>query len=193
MPAFQLIAKIGAKVELACGFKGLSWQAITRGSTDRQRLFGALSNLCPAQGALPVALSRAHRNRDRRRSLPTRRSREGVGKNRRSTPGARPVSFGLSHDETDATANRNVRCPTCPKSPDAALRPGRERLASARRSQDEPAAGSMAALARVRRAAAGTAITPTESGPPRPLRSEDGCDLWSGTLQKRRPADEQKA
>src|SRR2546429_5124389 len=35
MPAFQLIAKIGAKVELACGFKGLFWQAITRGSTDR--------------------------------------------------------------------------------------------------------------------------------------------------------------
>jgi hypothetical protein len=80
------------------------------------------------------------------------------------TPQPRPVAFGLLHDATDATANRNVRCPTCPKSPDAALRPGRECLANARRSQAEPAAGSMAALARVPRAAAGTATTRMEIG-----------------------------
>ena len=49
--------------------------------------------------------------------------------------------------------------PTCPKSRDAALRPGRERLARARRSQAEPAAGSMVALALALRVAAGTAIS----------------------------------
>src|SRR5437773_10755493 len=113
-------------------------------------------------------------------------TREGAGKNRISTPRARPLSFGLSHDETDATANRNVRCPTCPKSPDAALRPGRERLAGARRSQAEPAAGSMAALAPAPRGAAGTAITPTESGPPRRLRSEDRSEERRGGKESRR-------
>ena len=38
----------------------------------------------------------------------------------------------------------------------------------------------------MRRGAA--AITGTETGPPRPLRSEDGCGRWSGTLRKSQTA-----
>src|SRR5439155_16034410 len=119
-------------------------------------------------------------------------TREGATENRRSTPGARPVSFGLSHDEADATANRNVRCPTCPKSPDAALRPGRARLASARRSEAEIAVACMAALARVPRAAAGMATIRAGTGLRRPSRSADGCDRSFRRLRKQGPADEQK-
>jgi hypothetical protein len=92
----------------------------------------------------------------------------------------------------DVTAT--FECPTCPpKSLNAALRPGRERLASARRSQAEPAAGCMAALARVPRAAAGTAITRTENGPPRQLRSGGGYVPLSWPLQKMEQAHEQEA
>jgi hypothetical protein len=88
-------------------------------------------------------------------------------------------------DTTETSSSSGTSVPQCPKPSDAVLRLGRERLVSARPSQAEPAADFMAALVRVPRAAAGTAITPTENGPPRPLRSEDGCGRWSGTLQKR--------
>src|SRR5262245_28668337 len=71
--------------------------------------------------------------------------------------------------------------------------PGRGLLVDACRSRAENAVGCTGALASARRRAAGTAITQTENGPLMPLRNDDGCGRSSGTLQKRRPADEQEA
>jgi hypothetical protein len=44
------MAQIGAKIELACGFKGLSWQTKPDGSFDPQRLSGVLANHLRASG-----------------------------------------------------------------------------------------------------------------------------------------------
>src|SRR5438874_9380859 len=60
-----------------------------------------------------------------------------MGFNRRSTPGARPVSFGLSHDETDATVN--PRCPA--RQPEWQLHPRRMDQGGARGAKMAAVAG----------------------------------------------------
>jgi hypothetical protein len=70
-----------------------------------------------------------------------------------------------------------------------ALKRGPGRPAPIRLFKAADAVGCMAASAPELPAVGGMAITRRETGLPRPLRSADGCDRWSGTLRKGAPGE----